>query len=118
MSAVRSRQHPPDSAARGAVVQLVRIPACHAGGVWFESRPLRQLPVEPTERIRAQYKVKARWASAWLLVCAMALAGAYWLWPSGVIDTPFAALTLAQMASALGSALLVLAALAAYAIIF
>ncbi len=27
----------------GAVVQLVRIPACHAGGRGFESRPLRQV---------------------------------------------------------------------------
>jgi hypothetical protein len=28
------------------VVQLVRIPACHAGGREFESRPLRQLNKE------------------------------------------------------------------------
>ena len=71
MSAVRSRQHPPDRkpgrcapvyvralertrsafqraevyCTEGAVVQLVRIPACHAGGRGFESRPLRQSTV-------------------------------------------------------------------------
>ncbi len=34
----------------GAVVQLVRIPACHAGGRGFESRPLRHLLKKPQQK--------------------------------------------------------------------
>ena len=30
--------------ANGVVVQLVRMPACHAGGREFESRPYRKIP--------------------------------------------------------------------------
>ena len=50
MSAVRSRQRPPNflclfskinKVSNAAVVQLVRISACHAEGRGFESRPLR-----------------------------------------------------------------------------
>ena len=39
----------------GVVVQLVRIPACHAGGRGFESRPLRQYIKKPLSDQRFFY---------------------------------------------------------------
>ena len=86
MSGVRSPQHPPRLAAqvspgrtsqsfqRGAVVQLVRIPACHAGGRGFESRPLRHFfkpKVTPTACCRP-YATRSRASSATLFLGAIA----------------------------------------------
>ena len=42
----------------GAVVQLVRIPACHAGGRGFEPRPLRQNKARSNERFERAFVLK------------------------------------------------------------
>ena len=54
MSAVRLRHHPPSflfivfDSGCAVVAQLVRVPACHAGGRGFEPRPPRQILKIPT----------------------------------------------------------------------
>src|SRR5579883_478774 len=45
----------------GAVVQLVRTPACHVGGRGFESRPLRQLPEARPWALRQTHPLILYW---------------------------------------------------------
>ena len=42
---------------RGALVQLVRMPACHAGGRWFESCTHRKWREEKSEDVLRHYSL-------------------------------------------------------------
>ena len=57
---------------RAAVVQSVRIPACHAGGRGFESRPLRH--IRNTSPLNACDPQKARLVRAFLCACVLYVA--------------------------------------------
>ena len=49
-----------ESCLPGVVVQLVRIPACHAGGRGFESRPLRQSSTAAVARLQRFFCIPDR----------------------------------------------------------
>src|SRR5882724_171660 len=74
----------------GAVVQLVRIPACHAGGRGFESRPLRQILQPATTNMlqRIGDSLKGQKWLAYLVLGALALVFAAW-GAYGVVNLSF-----------------------------